>query len=897
VRGKIERGFADLGEHEVKNIAEPVRAYRVLAEGELAPSRRPVRSRRLVFAGLGFAVILVGATLWQLRAPAPETPPAIEVATGEPDDPILALPSGPSIAVLPFDNMSGDPEQEYFADGIAEDLITKLSRFPDYLVIARNTTFQYKGRAVDVREVGRELGARFVVEGSVRRSADTIRITVQLIDVETEGHLWADTYDRELTAENIFAVQDEITERLAGTIGDTFGIISLSGYEGSKIKNAASLSAYECVLGAHGYYATGAVPAEHARVRECLEQAVEDSPNYADAWAWLAAMYRDEHMFDFNPKPDPLERAEQAARRAVELQHDNQEGHLVLAHVYFFQHDLDAFRAQAEKMLAINPNSADALASTAYTFVQAGDWDRAIAMVEKAIRLNPNHPPWFHWIFYWDDFNKGEYQAALARIRKGVIPGYFFSHTLFAAVHGKLGNELEARQAIDELRALYPTYSLSTFREYCAKWNFPEHLMESMVDGLRKAGLPEAPPEAPTRPVIAVLPFDNMSGDPEQDYFADGLSEDLITRLAQYPDLAVIARNSSFQYKGQAVDVRRVADELGASFILEGSVRRSGDRLRVVAQLLDAADGTHVWTKTFERDLSTADIFDIQDEITTEVTGNIGSEYGILMRLDQSAAKYKPPESLEAYECVSLTRAYFEVETEAMHASVRDCLERAVAAEPQYAEAWAMLAEMYAQETYMGFNQLPDPLKRALEAARKAVEAGPDNQIARRALASAYYYRRDSAAFIAEAERAIAINPNDGGVLGWLGAYMAMDGEWQRGLAYLDKAMELSPLYPSWWNNMRCMDYYVKGDYAAALEELRKNRTPSFHSPMLMVMVHAQLGNEAETTAAITNLREIHGDISVALIRSYFEHWMHRESDLDSLMEGLRIAGLPEVVE
>ena len=208
VRGKLDLSFADLGEHQVKNIAEPVRAYGLLAEGETAPARRGARKfPAAVLAGVAAVLalaIVIGVVFWP---------------SGDPEDPILAMPSGPTIAVLPFDNMSGDPEQEYFSDGITEEIITELSRRSNLFVIARNSTFRYKGQSVDVRQVGQELGARYVLEGSVRKSGGTIRVTVQLVAATDGTHLWTETYERELSGENLFDVQDQITENVVGAIG------------------------------------------------------------------------------------------------------------------------------------------------------------------------------------------------------------------------------------------------------------------------------------------------------------------------------------------------------------------------------------------------------------------------------------------------------------------------------------------------------------------------------------------------------------------------------------------------------------------------------------------------------------------------------------------------------
>ncbi len=212
VESKLDAVFESIGEHAVKNIAKPVKAYRLVAQGA-AP--RPRSRRPLAWAAAAALVfVIAGVAVWQTTPPPPSPPETVAA----PEDPILALPTGPSIAVLAFDNLSGDPEQEYFSDGLTEEIITELSRFRDLFVIARNSTFQYKGQAVDIRQVGADLGVQYVVEGSVRKAGSTIRVSAQLLDATTGAHLWADDYDRELTAANIFSVQDAITQQIVSTV-------------------------------------------------------------------------------------------------------------------------------------------------------------------------------------------------------------------------------------------------------------------------------------------------------------------------------------------------------------------------------------------------------------------------------------------------------------------------------------------------------------------------------------------------------------------------------------------------------------------------------------------------------------------------------------------------------
>ena len=895
VRGKIDRAFADLGEHEVKNIAEPVRAYRVLAAGETAPAK-PSRNRLLGLVGaLGAAAVVAAIAL----VPPPEPAPEPEVATAEPDGALPPLPTGPSIAVLPFDNLGGDPEQEYFADGLAEDILTRLAAFRDLRVIARNSSFQYKGEAVDVREVGRTLGADFVLEGSVRRDASSIRISAQLLETEEGGHVWQQTYDRDLSAAGIFAIQDDITEQVASAIGGATGAITASEIRRIQGAPTENLHSYECILLAKEY-AVLITPESHRIARDCLQDVVAREPNYVEALAWLGAMYMEEIWSGYNPRedgPSPLDGAFEVLIQAVRLDPNHQRALGGLAWAYFSNGDDEQFYDNARKAVAANPNNVGTLAEMAMWLGYSGRWDESKALAERLRRLGAEVPYWHNFTEFNYHYRDKDYVVAAASARAALEMEHWAAPWYLGLAYVRLGESEKALEALARARALEPNFSTELVRGTLDVLFLDLDHLALLMDGhAQLMALEES--QAPSRPVIAVLPFDNMSGDPEQEYFAGGLAEDLITRLAQYPDLAVIARNSSFQYKGQAVDVRRVADELGASYILEGSVRRSGDRLRVVAQLLDATDGTHVWTKTFERDLSTADIFDIQDEITTEVTGNIGSEYGILMRLDQSAAKRKPPSSLAAYDCVALARAHLEVETEENYAIVKQCLERAVESDPEYAEAWAFLSEMYAQEHYYGFNVEPNTLDRTLEAARRAVEVAPGNQIARRALASAYYHRREKEDFIAEAERTIAINPNDAGVLGWLGSFMAMGGEWDRGMELLNRAIDLNPLYPDWWNNVVSYHYYLLGDYERSLVELKKGEIPDqIYYATHLVALYAELDETEKLQEALASLKAYHGDVSIADAHNYLSPFVQTDSDVERLLDGLRKAGLPEGTE
>lgn len=481
VETKLHLAYEDLGEHLVKNIIKPVHVYCVRGEvGATRPLRRVAPKQRAklgaMAAGLVALAAIGGAIAWYWTR----------------EDPVLALPQGPSIAVLPFTNLTGDPADEYFSDGLTEDIITALSKFSDLRVIARNSTFQFKGENVDVRDVGRKLGARYVVEGSVKRSLDHLRVTAQLLDAEDRTHLWSETYDRALTAADVFAVQDEITERVAGSLGSSEAPLWKSEMQELRARRTDSLEAYECVLLVPVFYESFSSDA-HARARDCLERAVEFAPDYSRAWSALAWMYIEEHKYAYNLRPGPLERALAAAQRALELDKRNQDGYYALAIInYLRMEDLSSFYALAEQAIELNPNNATVIADVGLWMAYSGDWERGIPLVRKSVILNPLHPRWVFFAFMLDHYRKGKYREALTEGLKINLPENAGVQTGLLAVYGQLGETEKARAKIDDIRAHHPGV-VDDPRAWFVKRRVPEELVESLMDGLRKAGL-DVPP-------------------------------------------------------------------------------------------------------------------------------------------------------------------------------------------------------------------------------------------------------------------------------------------------------------------------------------------------------------------------------------------------------------------
>jgi TolB-like protein/Flp pilus assembly protein TadD len=302
----------------------------------------------------------------------------------------LPLPDKPSIAVLPFTNMSGDPEQEYFSDGITEDIITELSRFRDLFVIARHSSFAYRDKAATIEQVGRDLGVHYLLEGSVRKAGNTIRVSAQLVDAMTSHHLWAERYDREL--EDIFAVQDEITQTIVATLA---GRVEDATRERAKRKSTDSLAAYDYVL--RGDENVWVFTKERtARSRQMYLKAIELDPQYARAYAGVALSYLSDWGFAWSESPDDdLDRAFQYSQKAVTLNDSENHPHCVLAYAHMFRQDFAQAKVHQEKAVALNPNDADVIMQMAFLSSYLGEHEEAIEMGEEAIRLNPYHPPWY----------------------------------------------------------------------------------------------------------------------------------------------------------------------------------------------------------------------------------------------------------------------------------------------------------------------------------------------------------------------------------------------------------------------------------------------------------------------------------------------------------------------
>ena len=444
VQGKIAANFVDAGEQSLKNIARPVRVYRL----DVAPK----------------------ATI----APKPPLPTS-------------ALPDKTSIAVLAFNNMSGDPEQEYFSDGISEDIITDLSKLSELQVIARNSSFTYKGKPVDVTQVGRELGVRYVLEGSVRKAGNRVRVTGQLIDAASGAHVWADRFDRDLT--DIFAVQDELTQEIIGAL---------------KIKLTASEKALMAVVGtknveAHDLFLKGRELVSgnkrdrnmFAEANTCLRRAIELDPNYAGPYAALGWAYIMDFQNLWSDTPQTsMDQAERLIGEAIARDDKDPFVHYVAALHSLWKKDYGRWADEADRALALNPNYGNAHLARGLVYVYTGEPAKGIPYIERAIRLDPAQQQYRHFLgtAY---LVAGNYEAAAAILKEriAITPTTDLSRALLASAFGHLGRLDEARQMWRELKEIDPRYSHT---DHFARLPFKDPAdAEKFTEGLRKAGLVE----------------------------------------------------------------------------------------------------------------------------------------------------------------------------------------------------------------------------------------------------------------------------------------------------------------------------------------------------------------------------------------------------------------------
>lgn len=518
VTGRLPVSFADRGDQHVKNIARPVRVYALdpksIAElpsfpdglaneqdEHLEVSRFGFRLSdaqgiRIRWSLVALALIAVtGTSAWKLME-------RYGKATTEQSGHRVVESTAPTIAVLSFDNLTGDPSQDYFSDGLSEELITSLSQFEPWHVLARNSTFAYKGKATDISEIGRKLGAQYIVEGSFRRAADTMRITAQLIDARTANHVWAQTYERTAGTSSPLKIQNEIARLIGVAIGGPVGAIVKVELERSRSKAPNELSTSECALNTFQFmrepFATGMA----RRARVCAEAAVKREPTNGLAWTLLSRVLTIQRWWgtgldgleaeNVEKRAYLVSRVVEAANRGVDLAPGSAVAHHALFNAYYLTCQAERMRVEAERVLALNPNDAALLGIMGNSIAYAGLWDLGVQLAKKGLDLaGPNAPRWWWWVIAKDHYRKGEYQQALDYFRRSYVEQSWMDHLHLAYTLPYLGKAEEARAEIPILMKLKPNISVQEADRFYSMFCFDKDFRDKMKTALRLAGLRE----------------------------------------------------------------------------------------------------------------------------------------------------------------------------------------------------------------------------------------------------------------------------------------------------------------------------------------------------------------------------------------------------------------------
>jgi len=491
VEGKLPLRFRAIGEHQVKNITHPIRVYRVLSAsgsaGRTSGFVDQLRPRKSKVIGLAAAAVMV---VLLVAGGAYLTDSSDQPASTASHEQGLPLPDKPSLAVLPFTNMSRDPEQDYFSDALTDTLITDLAKVSGLFVIARNSSFTYRGKSVDVRQVGRELGVRYVVEGAVQKSADRVRVNVQLVEAATGRQVWAERYDR--TLHDLFGLQSEITSRIVTELD----VKLVSGEMARTIRRGTgNLEAYELVMKGRRLWTQDNLEEGcelNRRGRQYNEQALSLDPAYASAASDLAYL----HLIDLyigcaRPREEILSSASRWARKALSLDKDSALALTVLSMVHLFHREFDEAVQVGRKAVDLTPSTAEILANYAWVLYAANLVDESIVQIQRARRLHPLHPPWYETVLAFDYSSLGRYEEALFLVEEaerrwpGLNP---HNLQLLAATYAALGRKEEAQDAGKTLMLRHPWFSIDMYFKVLSPHKDQERV-DRMSSFLRQAGL------------------------------------------------------------------------------------------------------------------------------------------------------------------------------------------------------------------------------------------------------------------------------------------------------------------------------------------------------------------------------------------------------------------------
>jgi TolB-like protein len=451
LRSAVERYYQTIGGQDLIRISIPKGTYVPIIEESLAGSFPQERAERAV------------------------------------PTPFSASLMGPSVAVMPLTNPSGDSSKDYFVDGLTEEMVAELARYQALRVIASHSTLRWKNRKYDARQVGRELGVRFLLAGSMRKDMNSIKISVWLVDTTTGAQIWGEQYRRKLRAKSLLALQEEIGRRVAARVGSEYGIVSHTLSMESRNKPPETLETYEALLRFY-HYITIFSPEAHIEALRALQSATAREPDCGLAWSLLALLYLHNLSLELSASETPLVSALSFSQRGASLEPRSQMVRLSLANAYFLLDERGLFLREANETLRLNPRAPAIIGTIGWFMALYGGWKTGLSLLKKAIELNPYYPGWFHIAPYLNYFRQGKYAEACQEARQIKMPLLFWDSLTRAAALGQMGEVVAARKAVDELLQLRPSFA-ARGQQLISFYVKTASLRDGLLEGLRKAGL------------------------------------------------------------------------------------------------------------------------------------------------------------------------------------------------------------------------------------------------------------------------------------------------------------------------------------------------------------------------------------------------------------------------
>lgn len=781
-----------------------------------------------------------------------------------------------SIAVLPFDNLSGDPEQEYFSDGITDSIILNLSLFPGLQVKSRNSSFAFKQQIKSLGEISQELEVDYIVEGSIRKSVDRIRITVQLIEAASGNQVWGKRYDAEI--EDLFDLEEELSRSIAATVT---GQIAADLQRIAVAKGAAGQESYDLLLS--GIYHAVRFNRQDSLISiEKLNQCLAHDPDNVRAHVHLYSNHSMNHLERWVENHEAsFQLAAEHIKRALALDPESALVQTYYAEYLIFNGEKEKALKHINKALEINPGDPDAMAVMALYLELQEDFEAALEMAERSYRLDPYHP-WVEWELAVCRYFCGQYEATLETIENArTSPS--FTRIFGVAANIKLDRTDAAKQALQtflrqcrENMLSMPTTLDEWTRYFHDNYMFPDPgYNQDIVDCLLQAGLEEAlvpqsvPNDNDVMPSIAVLPFENMSGDPEQEHFADGITADIIATLSKFRHMRTVARYSILQYKDQKTSIADISEQQKVRYILEGSVRKSGEHIRVSAELIDSKTDQVCWSERFDRGLD--DLFAVQDEITQSIA--------LAMKVhmdDGEMALYrsKGATSIKAWELTLTAADLADTYIRQNILDARAMAKEAIRLDPDYAYAWITLGWSYWEEAYCGWS---DSIEASIEEAEKAnqnaMRLDPDYGEAWSQAGMNHLMKHEAEAAIAACLKAVELEPGSAEVHALTALTYLANGDIEAARKYEQSVLPLCPIRPAWYYLVSGELEKMGGNLDLAIEHFQQGIDVEPDSPLshfYLIDALMEQGDEARAQQLADEIRKLDQSVTgKGLVHAY----------------------------